>query len=84
MHHRYVSEGDMDLEEVVDNVRSEKNNTKLSSNTLLYLVLFFSERTLDPQKRFKFWILDLKVCMPKRPKHWVRLVWKKCHVICFY
>ena len=28
------------------NVRSEKNNTKLSSNTLLYLVLFFSERTL--------------------------------------
>ena len=28
------------------NVRSEKNNTKLSSNTLLHLVLFFSERTL--------------------------------------
>ena len=29
------------------NVRSKKNNTKPSSNTLLGLVLFFSERTLD-------------------------------------
>ena len=30
-----------------DNVCSEKKNTKRSSNTLLCLVLFFSERTLD-------------------------------------
>ena len=29
-----------------DNVCSEKKNTKRSSNTLLCLVLFFSERTL--------------------------------------
>ena len=33
---------------LVYNVRSKKNNTKRSSNTLLHLVLFFSEQTLEP------------------------------------
>ena len=31
------------------------------------------------QKRSKFWILDLKVCL-KKTRHWVRHVWKKCPV----
>ena len=35
---------------VLCNVRSVKNNTKCSSNTLLYLVSFFTERTLVPVK----------------------------------
>ena len=34
--------------DLLNNVRSEKKNTKRSSNTLLRLVFFFSERTLDP------------------------------------
>ena len=34
------------------NVRSEKKNTKCSSNTLLRLVFFFSEQTLLSQKKF--------------------------------
>ena len=42
------------------NVRSEKKNTKRSSNTLLCLVFFFSERTLYVVKLARVFVTDVK------------------------
>ena len=47
------------------------------------LWFFFLSCFWGPQKRSKFWILDLKVCL-KKTKHWARLVWKKCPVSIFH